>query len=57
MWHLPCAKDFSEGSQSCAWGEGQGILSLLWNLSLNCLNQTVALGKDLFPFGSRQGAE
>lgn len=48
-WHLPCAKNIPEDRGRCAWEEGQGIPSPhLWNISLNGLNQTVALGKVSF---------
>lgn len=46
MWHLPCARTIAEDRWMCFWEEGQGISNpLLWNIILNCLNQTVALGK------------
>ena len=50
MWHLLCARRGSEGRWLCARGEGRGRWSLLWNIRLNCLNQSVALGKDFFFF-------
>lgn len=47
MWHLSCAQDVSEGGGVCAWGEGQGLLSVLWNIRFSRLDRAVALGKDL----------